>query len=865
VSSNNFAAARGAVALSALVALVLIASPFAAAQEPLFVSPLVPGTPSTSGSLTTQTDSHAVGDLNGDGRLDVVATLTNAVGIEVRLNNGADGWTAAPAVASTPNQTRALELADLNGDGDLDLAYNVLGVTDAVAVRLGNGDGTFGAPTSFAAAAGPRAIVAALLNDDAVPDLAVACAGDRVSVAMGNGDGTFGAAMSYAAGSVPNDVAAGDLDDDGDVDLAVADWSGSGVSVLTNDGEGLFTASPTMITATTPTAVALGRMNADALVDIVVSHDFVAKVGYLPGLPGGGFGAFVNLSPSYIGARDVAVGDVDEDGDDDAVSLIKTTWGDQNYGEQAGLLLRNDGGTFASVQLGIAPLPVSVVLADVNGDGDLDVVAHGSTGSIEVLQGDGDATFRAGNAAWVRPHDVTIGDWNNDGHNDLVTVGHVFDHAYSVLMGTGNGFFAPFTHTDFNILNNGVQTVTSGDFDEDGNLDLAAGFSSFFAASVSVLRGNGDGTFGAQEDAGGNLPCRQLITADVNGDQHLDLVSAAGAGQAVQVLRGLGDGTFGAPTTIALPPDVESVAAADFNEDDAPDLIAISNTGFRSVILNDGAGNFGAPITTALAGVPDRVATADFNVDGRPDLVVTDEFNNAVRVLLGQPGGAFGAPLVMDAGVARGRDVWAGDLDHDGDGDILVSSDPNDQNTWVTLFTGLGNGTFAAAVNLLVPDMGGGLDLRGGLDVGDLDGDGTPDIAHACKNQAFVILNRSGPWDDLGQPLAGIAGLPKQIGEGTLQPGAPFEFTLKDARPSTSCWHIVGLSGGNFPFKGGTLVPVPLLINGPLPTGGAGQLVLAGNWPGAPTGVALYLQFIIQDIAAVQKFALSNALKATMP
>jgi hypothetical protein len=310
---------------------------------------------------------------------------------------------------------------------------------------------------------------------------------------------------------------------------------------------------------------------------------------------------------------------------------------------------------------------------------------------------------------------------------------------------------------------------------------------------------------------------------------------------------------------------VESVAAADVNDDDAPDLIAISNTGFRSVILNDGAGNFVAPITTALAGVPDRVATADFNVDGRPDLVVTDEFNNAVRVLLGQPGGAFGAPLVMDAGVARGRDVWAGDLDHDGDGDILVSSDPNDQNTWVTLFTGLGNGTFAAAVNLLVPDMGGGLDLRGGLEVGDLDGDGTPDIAHACKNQAFVLLNRSGPWDDLGQPLAGLLGLPKQIGEGTLQPGAPFVFTLEDARPSTSCWHIVGLSAGNFPFKGGTLVPVPLLINGPLPTNGAGQLVLAGNWPGAPTGVALYLQFIIQDIAAVQKFALSNALKATMP
>ncbi len=130
-----------------------------------------------------------------------------------------------------------------------------------------------------------------------------------------------------------------------------------------------------------------------------------------------------------------------------------------------------------------------------------------------------------------------------------------------------------------------------------------------------------------------------------------------------------------------------------------------------------------------------------------------------------------------------------------------------------------------------------------------------------------VRAYRSGlPWADQQQGLAGAAGLPELSGEGTLVPGSPVTLTLAEAAPSAATLLIVGATSLGLPFKGGTLVPDPDLLIGPLATDAEGVLSLSATWPsGLPSGAALFLQDWVVDASGPHGFAASNALKATAP
>src|SRR5262249_10287610 len=153
------------------------------------------------------------------------------------------------------------------------------------------------------------------------------------------------------------------------------------------------------------------------------------------------------------------------------------------------------------------------------------------------------------------------------------------------------------------------------------------------------------------------------------------------------------------------------------------------------------------------------------------------------------------------------------------------------------------------------------------LAVDDIDGDGKLDAALSDGfGDAWLYLNQLGPWHVVGDPLAGTLGLPKQTGEGTLQPGSKFEIALHDARPLTPTMLIVGLTAINAPFKGGTLVPAADLVLSPFFTDGDGDLAISGNVPSSgPAGVTIYSQFWIPDQAGVKGWAASAGLQATLP
>jgi len=207
--------------------------------------------------------------------------------------------------------------------------------------------------------------------------------------------------------------------------------------------------------------------------------------------------------------------------------------------------------------------------------------------------------------------------------------------------------------------------------------------------------------------------------------------------------------------------------------------------------------------------------------------------------------------------VASYGNLAAGDVDHDGVVDLVVGQGS------LSIFHGEGDGsfTFVEPVTLAVGSTR--------VVVADLDGDGWGDLAGSkggdSSSELWVLRNQHGPWNDLGHPLTGTAGLPRQTGEGSLIGGESFKFRLRDAKPLTKAYHVVGIATLNAPFKGGVMVPTINFVNAFPTTNAQGEVTLAGHWIAFPSGLSLYFQFWLPDPAGPAGFAASNAISATMP
>jgi FG-GAP-like repeat len=174
-------------------------------------------------------------------------------------------------------------LGDFNGDGKLDLAVTGVGVTgtqgDEVAILLGNGDGTFTAASNstFATGKAPQAIAAADLNGDGKLDLAITNYEDAsVTILLGNGDGTFTPASGspITVGNSPDAIAVGDLNGDGKLDLAIANYGGNTLTILLGNGDGTFTSasgSPFPV-GVGPSSIAVGDFNGSGRLGLAITN-----------------------------------------------------------------------------------------------------------------------------------------------------------------------------------------------------------------------------------------------------------------------------------------------------------------------------------------------------------------------------------------------------------------------------------------------------------------------------------------------------------------------------------------------------------------------------------------------------------------
>jgi hypothetical protein len=366
-----------------------------------------------------------------------VSIIVNATLCAGTARGGEVGFTAAKNYIAGSGP-RAVAVGDFNGDRKLDLAVtNTL--SDDVSILLGNGDGTFRPALNYTVGQNPQSLVVADFNRDGKLDLAVTNTGSgTVSILLGRGNGTFLPPVIYGAGLSPSAVAAGDFNKDGKLDLVVANHGpvslceDGSLSILLGDGDGTFQPARNYDAGECPSSIAVGDFNADGKLDLVTQ----AAV-----LRGNGDGSFqVPVSLSYGLGRapgPVVVGDFNSDGKQDLAGSFVV--GRYAFSPIVEILLGNGNGTFqpaVSYKGGLWPRSISI--GDFNRDGRLDLATTGVLGSaVSILLGNGNGTFGPPLSFGVgeKPTSVAIGDFNGDGSPDLV-VTRAEDDVVSVLLNT---------------------------------------------------------------------------------------------------------------------------------------------------------------------------------------------------------------------------------------------------------------------------------------------------------------------------------------------------------------------------------------------------------------------------------------------
>ncbi len=317
--------------------------------------------------------------------------------------------------------------------------------------------------------------------------------------------------------------------------------------------------------------------------------------------------------------------------------------------------------------------PMLIVAADVNNDGRLDLIlASRGDDLISVLTGNADGTFAAkadySTGTGSGPQSVVAADFNSDGKIDLATA-NSDGNTISVLLNNGSGAFP--AHTDYASGGHPI-SIAAADFSGDGKIDIAVANAD--DDNVSVFINNGTGGFPTKVNyAVGDYP-RWIAAADLNGDGKADLVAANNYAGGISVLRNLGTGTFAAKVDYATGTSPISVAAADLNGDGRLDL-AVSNGGPAnvSVLVNLGGGAFGAKMDYTTASHPGHVIAADLNGDGKLDLAVAAMFGNCVSVFQNYGGGTFAPKADFTVGLSPSS-VAAGDFNGDGRLDLASAN-----------------------------------------------------------------------------------------------------------------------------------------------------------------------------------------------
>ncbi|HEV7858391.1 MAG TPA: VCBS repeat-containing protein [Pyrinomonadaceae bacterium] len=351
--------------------------------------------------------------------------------------------------------------------------------------------------------------------------------------------------------------------------------------------------------------------------------------------------------------------------------------------------------------LAVGKSPGTVVIADLNRDGKLDLaVANLESDDLTILLGDGkggfapakNSPFPAGHA----PNDISVADLNEDGKPDLAIANH--DTKYvTILLGDGQGGFAPAANSPVTVQSNPhPHGIAIADFNGDHHPDFV--IESWMDNKVLVVFGDGTGKFatpGQMFDVG-QMPYVKVRASDVNNDGNADIITTNFRGRNVTVLLGDGKGGFtpaaGSPFQVQKRPFFADIS--DLNGDGKPDIAVASYSGQGTdpsedgvtVLLGDGKGGFrpmsGSPFPTTGRS-SGSLALGDINGDRLQDIAIANGSTHNVTVLLGNNRGTFQTGATIEVGREPYR-IAVGDLNGDGKADIVTANNA-DNNITVAL------------------------------------------------------------------------------------------------------------------------------------------------------------------------------------
>lgn len=726
-------------------------------------------------------------DVNGDGQPDLVHVNATFDTLSVRLNTSAPGATstsfAAEQFLTVGARPVALSAADIDGDGRLDLiAVNRDDNTVSVLLNRtapGAAAPVFATQSTYATGTRPLSIAVADINGDGRIDLAVAdYEASTASILLnlttpGAEMATFAAAQATTTDIHPASVTAADLNGDGRPDLVAANDQPGTVSVLINTtAPGAPTAAfaplQTFDVGTWPQAIVCADIDGDGRADLAVTNSaFVGGVSVLKNTtaPGATTATFAVRAIIDAGAYpdSIAAADINRDGH---IDLIVSSGNDGNVSVLRNATAPGAAPRFAAPQHFDAHDAHAVVTADVNGDGLPDVVAADSgSDTISILLDTtppsaatlgiaAPASFPTG----ANPRAIAAADIDGDGRHDLV-VANYDEGEVSVFMNTAAPGAAP-AFAPRGVFDAGEfpTSLTFADLNGDGKPDLLLAdlTADWFSVLLNATEPGRTPAFAARQQISMSAGVRSITAADIDGDGRTDAVATTSDDDLnawlVVALNttppGAGAVTFSPPQAFAIVGSPDTVAIADINGDGRPDVVLLHlGSDQVSVFINTTAAGsataaFSPPVMFRTESLSNTIVVADIDGDGRPDLAVAGFHGISImhnETALGATLPAFGARQRVGAGLGP-VDLVAADIDGDGRADLAMAEEQPDGYLTILINAtppGSAEASFAGQTRFA------GVTTPVGLVATDLNGDRRVDFAITNGDNAFAALTNT--------------------------------------------------------------------------------------------------------------------------
>ena len=671
-------------------------------------------------------------DLDNDGDSDVVASkyfggfMGSAKGFVVLKNNGEGLFNSTPAHYNSPETSQFVETADFNNDSFLDVVVSNSGEFwdgNSISVFMNDGDGTFGSPATYTVGIGAAGIVVADFNDDGNIDLAVANYGtfgsqNTIRILLNTGGGAFSPAVSYPAGDSPYRIEAAKINLDDFIDLVVANENGF-LNVLLNSGTGNFSNRTEYSVSQTSNglfpSVWLADIDNDSDQDILYTNLNLFGIELFRNL-GNSFSTPETIQSNDFsgGIMDIETADLNADGWLDIVATSTTARTTDGYQ----VFINNSSGGFLEPYRNPAGQnTVDIMLGDVDSDGWVDILTADSYSmQITVHKNYGQATFPI-------PHLFDTGssiagsldaaDIDGDGDLDVVTSASgraAIGVTVKVQINLGNGIFGE--GVSYSIRGGGVQAKFRN-LNGDSFPDL------LFATAINsppydfhYAINNGDGTFGTvQTKSIGSCGWYDIDAFDIDNDGDEDVLITEWLGcpnvtnSSMRLFICLNDGnaSFADPLIEVIGPGVAPIAAGDFNSDGKIDIATGTAGALINISIGNGNGDFNDPVNYSIGsqGGATDIVVADFNGDDILDIASSNFWESTtMSVLIGNGDGTFQPaniiPSAYSPDLLNVSGITVGDVDSDGDADIMVG---NNASNCISLYEN-NNGVFTYRVRI---------------------------------------------------------------------------------------------------------------------------------------------------------------------